>query len=137
MKRAVLQAIAQAKLDDAILLLNNARFSNAYYLAGFAIEIGIKACIAKQITADTIPDKNFINAIYRHNLKDLIGVAGLSAELRQQETNDAAFATHWGLVAGWSPEVRYATVDNYTAQLMLQAATHNQSGIFPWIKTHW
>jgi hypothetical protein len=33
-KRTDLRAMAQAKLDDAILLLQHGRFSNAYYLAG-------------------------------------------------------------------------------------------------------
>src|SRR5258708_26287810 len=81
MRRAVLQAIAQAKLDDALLLFQHRRFSNAYYLAGYAVEIGLKACIAKQISAETIPDKAFINDIFKHGLRELIGVAGLSAEL--------------------------------------------------------
>jgi hypothetical protein len=137
MKRTVLQAVAQAKLDDARLLLQNGRFSNAYYLAGYAIEIGLKACIAKQISADTIPDKNFVNAIFQHGLKGLVSVAGLSTALKEKETNDPIFATNWGLVAGWTPEVRYDTVDNYTAQLMLQAVADDQSGVFAWIKANW
>ena len=47
-KRVDLQALAQAKLDDAKLLFDNGRFSNAYYLAGYAVELGLKACIARQ-----------------------------------------------------------------------------------------
>jgi hypothetical protein len=137
MKRNVLRAIAQAKLDDAVLLLQHGRFSNAYYLAGFAIEIGLKACIAKQIAADTIPDKGFVNAIYQHGLKSLVSTAGLSTSLADKEAADPAFAANWALVAGWSPEVRYDTVDNYSAQLMLQAILEDNSGVFAWIKAHW
>ncbi|MDO9249509.1 MAG: hypothetical protein Q7U11_23860, partial [Phenylobacterium sp.] len=70
--------MAQTKLDDALLLLAHKRYSNAYYLAGYAIEIALKACISRQITADVIPDKAFINAIHTHQLKDLVGVAGLN-----------------------------------------------------------
>ena len=137
MKRTVLQAIAQAKLDDALLLLGHGRFSNAYYLAGFAVEIGLKACIAKQIAADTIPDKSFVNAIFQQSLKALVGVAGLSAALKEKETADPAFGGNWGVVAAWNPEVRYDTVDNYTAQLLIQAITDGKSGVFPWIKANW
>lgn len=137
MKRTVLQAIAQAKLDDAMLLLENGRFSNAYYLAGYAIEIGLKACIAKQISADTIPDKTFVNDIFKHGLKGLVGVAGLSAELKEREASDLTFATNWALVGGWSPEVRYDIVDKYTAQIMIQAVADNKSGVFEWIKARW
>ena len=39
LKREDLQANAQAKLDDAVILLQQGRFSNAYYLAGYAVEI--------------------------------------------------------------------------------------------------
>lgn len=56
MKRTDLQALAQAKIDDAAVLLQYGRSGNAYYLAGFSIELGLKACIAAQISADTIPD---------------------------------------------------------------------------------
>jgi hypothetical protein len=58
LKGTNLKALAQAKLDDAILLFDNKRYSNAYYLAGYAIELALKACIAKQFVADTIPDKS-------------------------------------------------------------------------------
>jgi HEPN domain-containing protein len=58
-KRSELQTRAQAKLDDAILLLQHGRYTNAYYIAGYAVELGLKACIAAQIDAETIPDKAF------------------------------------------------------------------------------
>jgi AbiV family abortive infection protein len=77
-KRNDLQANAQAKLDDAIILLQNGRYSNAYYLAGYAVEIGLKACIAARITAETIPDKEFIKGILNHQFTRLVGLAGLS-----------------------------------------------------------
>lgn len=68
------RANAQAKLDDAQLLLKHQRYSNAYYLAGYAIELGLKACIAKSVTAETIPDKSFINGIYKHQFAGLVGL---------------------------------------------------------------
>lgn len=83
-KPADLQAIAKANLDDAKLLLGEKRYSSAYYLAGYAIEIGLKACIAKQFVADVIPDKKFVNDIYLHGLKELVGVEELTAALESQ-----------------------------------------------------
>ena len=52
LKRTDMQSIVQAKVDDAHLLFQNGRFSNSYYLAGYAIEIALKACIAAQISAE-------------------------------------------------------------------------------------
>ena len=77
--RTDLQARAQAKLDDALLLLLNNRFSNAYYLAGYAIEMALKACVAAQIVAETIPDKELLNKILNHDFKVLVGLAGLKS----------------------------------------------------------
>ncbi len=48
--------LAAAKCEDATLLLAHARFSSAYYLAGYALELALKACIAKQFAAEVIPD---------------------------------------------------------------------------------
>ncbi|CCV07721.1 conserved hypothetical protein [Mesorhizobium metallidurans STM 2683] len=59
LERATLQAIANAKLRDAELLFQNERFSNAYYLFGYAAEIAIKSRISRLFSPDTIPDKKF------------------------------------------------------------------------------
>lgn len=136
-KRTALQRLAQAKLDDAILLLGAGRPSNAYYLAGYAAEIGLKACISRQISAEAIPDKGFINAAYQHKLKELVNTAGLTLALKDRQARQDNFGAYWGIVAQWGPNVRYETVDPYTAQIMIQALTDNDAGVFEWIKTHW
>jgi putative lipase involved disintegration of autophagic bodies len=136
-KRADLQAHAQAKLDDALLLLGNGRYSNAYYLAGYAVEIALKACIAAQFAADVIPDKGFVNSIYQHSLKNLVGAAGLSAEHRDEQDRDSNFAANWALVAQWSPDNRYDSTDAMTAQAMITAIADPKSGVLKWIKAYW
>jgi HEPN domain-containing protein len=137
LKRIDLQTMAKEKLDDAILLLAHQRYSNAYYLGGYAAEMGLKACIAKTITAETIPDKKFIQDTFVHKLRDLIGVAGLTAELKNEEDGNAHFATNWALVSQWNPETRYGTVDAQTAKTMIEAINDPQSGVFQWINRYW
>jgi len=137
-KKTELQALAQAKIDDAILLYNNQRYSNAYYLAGYAIELALKACIASQFTADTIPDKSFVVDIYGgHDLQKLIRLDGLSSELQAQSDRDVNFSTNWALVAQWSEAKRYATTDSITAQAFFLAITDPDSGVLQWIKKFW
>jgi hypothetical protein len=136
-KRNDLRAMAQTKLDDAILLLKNRRFSSAYYLSGYAVELGLKACITVQIAADTLPDKAFITKVYDHRLPILVGLAGLTAQLTQQQNSDVNFAANWALVAQWSPESRYETTDPYTAQTMLDAISNQPSGVLEWIRQYW
>jgi HEPN domain-containing protein len=70
-----LQALSETRLLDAVLLLENSRAAAAYYLAGYAIELSIKACIAKRIRGGVLPDRNFITRVYQRKLADLIVVA--------------------------------------------------------------
>ncbi len=136
-KRTDLRANAQAKLDDAITLSQKGGFSNAYYLAGYAVEIGLKACIAAKFVAEVIPDKTFVNDIYVHNLTKLVGLADLSQQLKEAQEKDQKFAENWALVVQWDESKRYVTTDANTAQTTIEAITDPISGVFAWIKVYW
>ena len=137
MRRTELQLVAQSKIDDAILLLSQGRASNAYYLAGYSVEIGLKACIAKQIAAETIPELSFIKSIYDHDLQRLVKVAGLSADLKTTQDADSDFAANWAIVCEWRPEDRYGVIDLGTTQIMIAAVADATRGILQWIKARW
>lgn len=136
-KRTDLRANAEAKLASASLLLHHGHFSSAYYLAGYAIEIGLKACIARQFVAETIPEMKFVTAVFQHDLKALVALAGLSEEIKIRQDSDPVFGVNWGVVREWKPQVRYEMVDSLTAQQMLQAVSNETSGVFEWIKAYW
>ena len=134
LKRTDLQSIAQAKVDDAHLLFQNGRFSNSYYLAGYAIEIALKACIAAQISAETIPDKDILRKVLNHEFPVLVGLAGLATALKEQQDSDSLFAANWAIVSEWKPDVRYESTDSTAAQQMLSALTDAASGVLQWIR---
>lgn len=137
MKRADLRAMAQAKADDALILLNNGRVSNAYYLCGYAVELGLKACIAAQVTSETIPDKDFIKKVLNHDFPTLIGLAGLATDLKDKKDADPIFAANWAVVSEWTPDSRYETKDRTSAELVISAILDPNSGVLQWIKTYW
>ncbi len=137
LKRGDLRANAQAKLDDAVILLRGGRHSNAYYLARYAVEIGLKACVATQVSAETIPDKAFIKNILNHQFRVLIGLAGLSGSLKDEEDRDQAFAANWAIALQWEPDSRHEAIDSISAQLLVDAIANPQSGVLRWIKAHW
>jgi len=58
--RDQLRLLAQEKIDDANLLFDHGRFSNAYYLYGYAVEFALKARIAKRIFSGRNPRSNDI-----------------------------------------------------------------------------
>jgi HEPN domain-containing protein len=135
--RLDLRALAQAKLDDATVLFQNTRVSNAYYLAGYAVELGLKACIASQVSAETIPDKEFLKKVLNHDFRTLIGLAGLLTALQEAQDKDPAFAANWAIVSEWSPDARYETKDTMLTQVFLTAMSDPKSGVFQWIKQYW
>lgn len=65
MNKKILQALAEARVADARALLNAKRFDAAYYLAGYAIECALKACIAKRTRRHDFPDKEFARKCIR------------------------------------------------------------------------
>jgi len=132
-----LQRIATSKLEDAQILFEFQRYSNAYYLSGYAVECAFKACIANQIVASTIPERSFINRVFTHDYGDLVGLAGLRAELKTQQDKDPQFQANWALASEWSPNVRYDSTDKGTCNLMIIAVGDPDHGVLPWIKNFW
>ncbi len=137
LRRIDLQASAQGKIDDAELLLRNGRYSNAYCICGYAVELGLKACISRQISADTIPDKNLIRDIFVHDFKKLVNLAGLAGALNLAEAADPDFAANVAIVAEWSPDARYESHDSFSASYLISAINDPSKGVLQWIKQYW
>lgn len=136
-KRNELQGLAEAKIISASVLLDNERFADSYYLAGYAVELGLKAVIAKQISAQAIPDKNFINKIYTHNISELVKLGGLVKCLQDEQKSKPKFGAYWGIVGEWSESARYSMTDPTSAKLMVQAVSEPDEGVLRWIRQHW
>lgn len=135
--KADLERLAQIRLEDALLLLTYGRSSSAYYLAGYAIGLALKACIAKLIQSQIIPDRAFINAIYTHRLDSLLATAGLLPDFKIDSQADSQLATYWAIVTKWSEESRYELWDPITAATLLTAINDPNHGVFQWVKKHW
>lgn len=132
-----LEKLAQVRLEDSLFLLQAGRSSSAYYLAGYAVELALKACISKLIQSHVIPEKAFINAIYTHRLDNLLSTAGLLPELNTDAKADPEFAAYWAIASKWTEESRYEFWDPMSAATLLQAIHEPNHGVFQWVKKHW
>jgi HEPN domain-containing protein len=132
-----LEKLAQLRLDDAKLLLNSGRASSAYYLAGYAVELGLKVCISKQMQADVIPDKRFIQDIYTHDLASLLGLAGLRPQFEADGKANSQLTAAWAIVTKWNEASRYEFWDSVSAALLVNAVGDPINGVFQWVKKHW
>lgn len=123
-------------MADAKHLLADGRWANAYYLAGYAVELALKACIAKTFKAETIPDKALVNATYSHNFTNLVGTAELTADLNNRKMAQA-FEINWGVVVQWSEESRYESRGEQEAKDLIAAIEDATDGVLVWIKAYW
>jgi hypothetical protein len=57
---------------EAKQLLFSGYFSGAYYLGCYAVECGLKACIAKQFKRNGLPDKVLVARVYTPHLEALL-----------------------------------------------------------------
>lgn len=136
--RTDFQKMAQAKFEDAAFLLEHSRQSNAYYLAGYAVELGLKAAICRQIIAECLPDRRLVEDVYRygHDLRRLVNLAGLSEALSKAAA-DAKFKVNWSIAAQWSEAARYEMIDAFRAVELVSAIGDKDTGVLQWVKLHW
>jgi HEPN domain-containing protein len=137
MNRTDLQVFAEERLTDAQLLLTNGRYSAAYYIVGYAVECGLKACIAKQTRAEDFYDKNLDKKIFSHVLVELANFARLSAVIDHLKQSDQDFDRNWAQVSQWSEESRYETHTEQEARHMIIAVSGLDHGVLQCIRQYW
>jgi HEPN domain-containing protein len=135
--RAELQRIAKERISDANVLLAARHWSAAYYLAGYAVECGLKACIAKLMKSEEFPDRNFAEKCWTHNLAQLLVLAGLKDNLDTASQVDPDLLDNWDIAKDWSESSRYARTTKVKAEELYGAITDKKHGVFSWIKRHW
>ncbi|MBI5129552.1 MAG: HEPN domain-containing protein [Rhodopseudomonas palustris] len=130
--KARLVALSDAKLHDAKLLLNAGSSGNAYYLAGYAIELTLKAILSAQFKADTLPDRSLLKDVFTHDFSKLVKMCRLEDELKLRRQTDVEFEGFWQIVDGWDEASRYGDVTRDDASNLVRAI---EGGILPWLRS--
>jgi HEPN domain-containing protein len=136
LSRADFQDLARTRVTEARALLRGGHYGGAYYLAGYAIECALKACIAKRTRRYDFPDRKTVNESHSHNLSDLLRVAGLERELTQDSASDTRLSANWAVVKDWNESSRYGVFGRVEASDLVQAVA-GQGGILQWLRQHW
>jgi HEPN domain-containing protein len=135
--RTELQRLALERMSDAKVLLATRHWSASYYLAGYAVECALKACIAKLMKSEEFPDRNFAEKCWTHNLPQLLGLAELRAYLDDSTQADPDLAVNWDAVKEWSESSRYARTTRAKAESLFEAITDKKHGVLTWLKQRW
>lgn len=131
------QKLALSRIADAECLLRNRRYAGAYYLAGYAVECGLKACISKQTRRHSFPNKAKVDKMYKHDLPALATLAKPVIDLDATLQSDANFSTNWLVVRDWTEQTRYQVVDRSRAEGLITAINDPKHGVLKWLRAHW
>jgi HEPN domain-containing protein len=135
--RKDLQLLSRVRLAEARALLRSGHPDGAYYLAGYAVECALKACIAKTTQRHEFPEKRSVDASHTHNLRDLVRVAKLELPHSKEGKQDPAFLGNWDFVQRWSETSRYGRHDLESARRLIEAIGDRRHGVMAWIKQYW
>jgi hypothetical protein len=149
MNRTELQQLAELRLSDAKqLLASEVNDAGAYYLAGYAVECGLKAIIAKNQGMYPYPDfseeslrrdtglkkENY----FTHSILKLVSTAELAKLLGPVRGADSRFDANWKLIEAWNESARYSvTRSRVDAEAIVNAVEHPTEGVLQWIRNYW
>lgn len=140
MTRFEWQQLAERWLVDAGCLIDAHRWSAAYYLAGYAVECGLKACVLVRVAAAPeviFGDRKFSEKCWTHSILDLLKLAELEAARAADSVANPVLGRNWLLVKDWNEKARYNTTSHQKAKKLHDAIADPTNGVMPWIRVRW
>jgi hypothetical protein len=135
--------MAEERIVDAQVLLSGSRWAYAYYVAGYAVECALKACVLARMihTGGVFQDKKFAEWCWTHEFGKLVELAGLTDELNTKLSASAAaggaFVGYWGTATQWKETSRYEDKTEAEAKALYEAIHHDPDGVLKWIRNYW
>lgn len=140
--RTDLQRLAQARLDDGLALLAAGRWSGAYYMTGYAVECGLKACLLRYLGESTavFGELGYLKKLtecWTHDLVFLVKLAGLEADFGLARGSNPVLGANWGVAKDWKETSRYEEKTEADARTLCNAIADKLDGVFVWIQSRW
>jgi HEPN domain-containing protein len=132
------QQLAEDRLSDAEVLLQNQRWAAAFYLAGYAVECGLKACVLVRLANN--PEVIFETRQFDcwiHDIEALVRRAGLESVRLAATQADNILERNWNLVRTWREDSRYRIRTEPEARDFFNAVFDSQSGVMTWVRKYW
>lgn len=137
--------IANVRFQEAELLCNNGFYDGSYYLAGYSIELALKAKICELLDIPNLFNENRpaelkkedLKPFFTHNIKSLLFLSGRGKKLQQAFIKNNQLAKNWNIIAnGWNENCRYlvrGTKQKKETIDLINAIGDAQNGILIWI----
>ena len=132
-----LRALATSRLQEVSALRASGHYAAAWYLAGYVLELALKAVICRNLAVSAYPETALGGRLKTHDTEDLVLLAGLSADLTVALL-DPEFNQNWLLVSSWDPQYRYQS-ERTGAQIdeLFAAYSDPMNGVFTWLSKRW
>lgn len=131
--RAVLEKLGDARLQDAEVLCERARYAASIYLGGYAVECWLKVAICSRLSWSELYE-----TFKSHDLFALFLHTGLKPEIAGDPNVEQSFKN---IVGVWkmdaSESIRYNDPDSSTetaAREFLEWVRNDNTGVVPWVK---
>jgi hypothetical protein len=139
-----IKEISNTRLQEAKILHANKYFDGAFYLAGYAVELVLKAKICELLDIPNLYDESFQKSSkdlfksYRtHKLDNLILLAGLRTKFEEAKANDVSLQQNWNFLAErWSEQCRYfccGSIKEKESETLINSIENKKNGILTWI----
>lgn len=109
-----LDRVARARVVDAATLHVAERYDGAIYLAGYAVELALKASVCREHGLNGFPQTHAerkrtpripgLPSLWTHDLQALLRASGKRDDVTEQARSE------WSQATQWTPDLRYSPV---------------------------
>jgi len=147
-----IKQLAYERLSEAEILCNAGKYDGAFYLAGYSVELMLKAKICEHFGIDNLFDERASNihgvatvrnAVKKHDIRLLFIYSGLITKFRKAKVVDQILMETYGyLIANpgdeslWNEQVRYQPIGSQNKQNVqeLIKLLNDDKGLLKWIE---
>ncbi len=151
-----IQQLAKARLEEADILCEAGKYDGAFYLAGYSVELMLKAKICESFGIDALFDENLQkpygiktvrDSVKKHDIRVLFIYSGLLIEFQKAKARKQKLMTAYSYLIKasgqdtkedtlWSEQVRYLPIGSKKQQEVqeLIELLKDDEGLLKWIR---
>lgn len=147
-----IKELAYLRLSEAEILCANAKYDGAFYLAGYSVELMLKAKICEHFRIDNLFDKqactiqgisDLRKVVETHDINLLLILTGLENKFRDAKIDNIKlrntyrfFMASTGNKSDWNEQVRYLPVNSKTEENVKEFINllNDEEGLLKWIE---
>ena len=143
--------LANLRLAEAIILCEAGKYDGAFYLAGYSVELMLKAKICEHFRIDNLFNReeckiqgisDLRKVVETHDINLLLILSGLEGKFRTAQKNNEKlrdsyrfFTASTGNKTDWNEQVRYLPINSKTEEDVKEFIhlLHDDEGLLKWI----